>query len=29
MMLALDEEERYETLRYVLEDFVSGKVVTV
>jgi len=28
-MLALDEEEHYETLRYVLENFVSKKVVTV
>ena len=28
-MLALDEEEHYETLRYVLENFVSKKVVTI
>jgi rubrerythrin len=28
-MLALDEEEHYQTLRYVLENFVSKKVVTV
>jgi len=28
-MLALDEEEHYETLRYVLENFVNNKVVTV
>jgi rubrerythrin len=28
-MLALDEEEHYETLRYLLENFVNKKVVTV
>jgi rubrerythrin len=28
-MLALDEEEHYETLRYLLENFVSKKAVTV
>jgi rubrerythrin len=28
-MLALDEEEHYETLRYLLENFVDKKVVTV
>ncbi|HXZ90840.1 MAG TPA: hypothetical protein VEG61_07245 [Candidatus Dormibacteraeota bacterium] len=28
-MLAFDEEEHYETLRYVLENFVSKKVVTI
>jgi rubrerythrin len=28
-MLAFDEEEHYETLRYVLENFVNKKVVTV
>jgi rubrerythrin len=28
-MLALDEQEHYETLRYLLENFVSKKVVTV
>jgi len=29
MMLALDEEQHYETLRYVLENFVNKKVITV
>jgi len=29
MMLALDEEQHYETLRYVLENFVDKKVITV
>jgi len=29
MMLALDEEEHYETLRYVLENFANKKLVTV
>jgi rubrerythrin len=28
-MLALDEEQHYETLRYLLENFVDKKVVTV
>jgi rubrerythrin len=28
-MLALDEEQHYETLRYVLDNFVSKRVVTV
>ena len=29
MMLALDEEQHYETLRYVLENFVNKKVITI
>jgi len=29
MMLALDEEQHYETLRYVLDNFVNKRVVTV
>jgi len=29
MMLALDEEQHYETLRYVLENFVNKKVIAV
>jgi len=29
MMLALDEEQHYETLRYVLENFVNKKVITL
>ena len=29
MMLALDEEQHYETLRYVLDNFVNKKVITV
>ncbi len=29
MMLMLDEEQHYETLRYVLENFSSKKVVTI
>jgi rubrerythrin len=28
-MLALDEEQHYETLRYLLENFADKKVVTV
>jgi len=28
-MLALDEQEHYETLRYLLENFVSKKVIAV
>ena len=29
MMLALDEEQHYETLRYVLDNFVNKRVITV
>ena len=28
MMLALDEEQHYETLRYVLDNFVNKRVIT-
>jgi len=29
MMLMLDEEQHYETLRYVMENFVDKKVITI
>jgi len=29
MMLALDEEQHYETLRYVLDNFVNKRVITI